>query len=212
MPTKLVMIIDLAKCMNCRACTVACQQENSLPLDGREWNTVIQYEIEGEGTELKTFTLPRPCMHCDEPPCAEVCPTQATWKDKRNGIVHVNYDRCIGCRYCMVACPYDVRVFNWGNNEPKLYDNPLVPVRPRGVVEKCTFCAHKTIDPVTGEATGVLPSCVETCVGGARYFGNLYGDSENDKKVREILNTRPDIFRLKEDLRTKPSVYYLPPK
>lgn len=208
--TKLVMVIDLARCTGCESCTVACQAENSIPLDGRSWTPVYQYEVEGSGTNLKKYSLPRPCMHCDNAPCVQVCPVEATRKED-NGIVSIDYDRCIGCRYCMVACPYNARVFNWGDNTAKIYDNPLVPVRPRGIVEKCTFCSHKTVDSTTGEATGILPECVLTCIGGARMFGNLEGDNGNDQMIQRILGTRNDVFQLKEELGTHPSVFYLPP-
>ncbi|MHA2054007.1 MAG: 4Fe-4S dicluster domain-containing protein [Candidatus Hodarchaeales archaeon] len=208
--TKLVMVIDLARCTGCESCTVACQAENSIPMDGRMWNVVFQYEVEGTGTELKMYTQPRPCMQCDTPSCARVCPVEATRIDKRNGIVTIDYGRCIGCRYCMVACPYNARVFNWGSSRKEIYDNPLVPKRPRGIVEKCTFCSHKTVDQ-NGEATGVLPECVTTCIGGARKFGNLEGDTESDVEVQRIIGTRNDIFRLKEELGNHPKVFYLPP-
>ncbi len=208
--TKLAMVIDLAKCTGCESCTVACLAENSLPLDSRPWNVVYKYEPDGNGVNLKSYTLPRPCMHCDNPPCARVCPVEATRKEK-NGIVSVDYDRCIGCRYCMVACPYNARVFNWGSNSAKIYDNPLVPVRPKGIVEKCTFCSHKTVDSTTGTATGVMPECVSTCIGGARKFGDLEGNSANDIEIQRIIATRNDTFRLEEELGTHPSVYYLPP-
>ena len=215
MVAELIMIIDLSKCMNCRACTVSCQAENSIPIDSsngkpRVWNDVIQYELEGSGVNLKMFTLPKACQHCNNAPCVQVCPVGASWKDERNGIVHINHDICIGCRYCMVACPYNVRVFNWEESKPKTYDNPLVPVREKGVVEKCTFCSHKTIDS-EGVPTGVLPECVYSCVGNARKFGDLKGNRKNDIEVQKIIETRNDLFVLKKEKGTNPSVHYLPP-
>src|SRR5574341_1669163 len=120
------MVIDLDKCTACQACTVACKEENNVPTPGpaasargREifWMQVLR-SVQGEYPKVRASFIPRPCMHCDEPPCVQVCPVDATYK-RADGIVAQDYDRCICCRYCMVACPYGVRYFNWGR--PKFY-------------------------------------------------------------------------------------------
>jgi Fe-S-cluster-containing dehydrogenase component len=144
------MVIDLDKCTACQACVVACKAENNVPIGDEEeqrggrqiaWMDIVVKRLE----DGEAF-LPRPCMHCDQPPCVAVCPVGATYR-REDGIVDQDYNRCIGCRLCMVACPYGVRYFNWHAPEwPETYRNylnPTVPVRPAGVVEKCTFCVHR---------------------------------------------------------------------
>lgn len=163
------MVIDLDKCVACQACVVACAAENNQPIagsngiEGREvakqgrvfsWMALIS-DIKGKYPNTKVQMLPRPCMHCDDPPCAKVCPVGARFKRKEDGIVLTDFDRCIGCRFCMVGCPYDVNYFNW--REPKYVSKEhLNPAsyryglgqvgpkpRPTGVVEKCLFCVHR---------------------------------------------------------------------
>ena len=141
------------------------------------------------------------CFHCDNPPCVKACPTQATYK-MPNGIVNVNYDRCIGCRYCMVACPYDNRVFNW---RTPVQDPPAdvavvgeTPARPKGVVEKCTFCVQRTTD-------GLLQRCVVACPTGARVFGDL---DDPNSEVSILLRNRPSYVVFPERW-TQPSLHYL---
>lgn len=148
------MVIDLDKCVGCQTCSAACRMENNVPSAGPEqaamgraifWNEVI-YDIEGEYPNAEAHWHPRPCMHCENSPCQKVCPVGATYVNE-DGAVLVNWDRCIGCRYCTVACPYGARSFNWYKphytEAEKASLNPAVPVRPRGVVEKCTFCSHR---------------------------------------------------------------------
>ncbi len=205
-----VMVIDLAKCTGCGYCTKACQAHNDVPPD-IEWNKVIQTGTRnGEPTYL-----PRPCMHCENAPCVDVCPVGASYH-REDGLVMTDYGKCIGCRYCEVACPYFARAFNWekfeGSNPavPK-WGEPDVERRPRGVVEKCTFC-YQHID--RGLARGLMPgvdeeatpACVNACPVGARYFGDL---NDPDSTVSRLLDTEPS-FRLREDLGTEPRVYYLP--
>lgn len=145
------MAIDLDKCIGCQACSLACRQENNIAAAGPAesdrgrfifWNEVL-YHTEGEYPHTYATWVPRPCMHCENTPCLKVCPVGATYRDDE-GIVLVNYDRCIGCRYCAQACPYGARYFNWHapNHRTTLAEslNPEVPVRPKGVMEKCTFC------------------------------------------------------------------------
>jgi Fe-S-cluster-containing dehydrogenase component len=150
------MVIDLDKCFACQSCTVACRMENNTPVAGPDqtargrtilWNEVLPF-VEGEYPQATVTLIPRPCQQCDNPPCVKVCPVQATYKNEE-GIVLVDWTRCIGCRFCTVACPYQVRYFNWYEPEwpealkAHLNPDPEVAPRPRGVVEKCTFCIQR---------------------------------------------------------------------
>ncbi len=222
------MVIDLDKCTACQACTVACQAENNIPFAGPEqaaldrvkhWHDVmVEVKEEGEYPHIHVRFIPRPCMHCEEPPCVMVCPVGATYTDDE-GIVRVNYQRCIGCRYCITACPYAIRYFNWFAPEyPAGYDtylNPNVPVRPVGVVEKCTFCIQR-LEQAKREASAqgreltdadvvLLPACCETCPASARYFGDL----DDPESTASQLARSPRAFKLLEDIGTEPKVYYL---
>ena len=207
------MVIDLRKCVGCKYCVYACQATNDTRTAGR-WNILIQDETE----QGNPFYLTRPCLHCGYAPCISVCPVGAT--DKRaDGLVMMDYSKCIGCRYCQTACPYGARVFNWTNRED--LPNPMVPEwgesevppRPRGVVEKCTFCVQRIdygyengltpgVDP---EAT---PACVNICPVTARFFGNI---KDPNSSVAKIVSSVPTL-RLREDLGTEPNVYYIPPE
>ena len=204
------MVIDLAKCVGCDTCTVSCKSENRTP-PGVSYNVVIEQEI-GVFPNLGKVNLPRPCMQCDKPPCAQVCPVRATYK-LENGIVAIDYDRCIGCRYCIVACPYGARSFDFGESyEQEMigFDDITAPdygvdrgerekgKTPQGVVRKCTFCMHRL-------ERGEEPACVETCIGDARYFG----DFNDPNSVVSKLAASPRAFRLKEELGTEPRVVYL---
>lgn len=201
------MVIDLDKCTGCQACTVACRMENNVPFAGKEqadadrailWNDVFTV-VEGEYPNVKATTIPRPCFHCENPPCVKVCPVGATYVDEENGLVLQRYERCIGCRYCAVACPYGIRYFNWYQPEwPEItetYQNPDVPLRPKGVVEKCIYCVHRL--PV--------PACVQACSSGARYFGDL---KDPESEVTQLAHS-PRAIRLLEDLGTEPNCIYL---
>ena len=138
------------------------------------------------------------CNHCDNPPCVRVCPTQATWK-RDDGIVMMDWHRCIGCRYCVAACPYGSRSFNWRDPRPSIEEvQQDYPTRTRGVVEKCTFCDARL-------AKGQPPACVEACKTGCLKFGDL---EDPDSEVREVLRERHAIRR-KPGLGTQPQVYYL---
>ena len=222
------MVIDLDKCTACQACTVACQAENNVPFAGPEqtaldrskhWQDVMtELGEEGEYPYFHVRFIPRPCMHCDDPPCVKVCPVGATYVDDE-GLVRMDYQRCIGCRYCTTACPYTVRYYNWYAPEyPAGYDtylNPNVPVRPVGVVEKCTFCIHR-LEQAKREAAAqgreltdaymvLLPACNQACPASARYFGDL----DDPESTVSRLSHSPRAFRLLEDLGTEPKVYYL---
>lgn len=148
------------------------------------------------------FYLGTQCFHCQNPPCVEVCPTRATWMED-DGIVVVDYNWCIGCRYCIAACPYDARRFNW--REPVVPQAEINPnqhylgnrLRQKGVVEKCTFCVQRT-------RAGRNPACVEACPTGARIFGNLL---DPDSEIRWVIEHKK-VFRLKEDLGTEPKFWY----
>jgi Fe-S-cluster-containing dehydrogenase component len=211
-PHQWVMVIDQARCVGCGYCTLACQAHNDVP-PSIEWNRVINTGRIG-GEEVY---LPRPCMHCDHAPCVEACPVKATTK-RADGIVMMDYDRCIGCRYCEVVCPYGARAFNWetftGDNPAvPTWGQPEVPRRPRGVVEKCSFCVHRidrglALGLQPGEDPSVTPACVVVCPVGARIFGDL---NDPQSQVSQWLEAHP-AFRLREDLGTAPRVYYLPPR
>jgi Fe-S-cluster-containing dehydrogenase component len=220
------MVIDLDKCFACQSCTLACRMENNTPVAGPDqssrgrailWNEVLPF-VEGEYPQVTMTLIPRPCQHCDNPPCIKVCPVKATYKNDE-GIVLVDYNRCIGCRFCTVACPYQVRYFNWYKPEwpealrEHLNPDPEVAPRPKGVVEKCTFCIQrlrKAQEKAEAEgrpftATDYTPACVQTCTGHARYFGDL---DDPDSLVSQLAAS-PRAFRLLEEMGTEPKVYYL---
>ncbi len=220
------MVIDLDRCTGCQSCVVACRAENNVPSAGPEmteehraifWMRVISSE-EGEGTRRRIRFLPRPCMHCDDPPCVKVCPVRATYRNPE-GLVGQVYARCIGCRYCTVACPYTARSFNWfapeWPEEMRQSLNPDVPVRPKGVVEKCSFCVQRirrVKERARREGRGIrdeelcrLPACAETCPAEAITFGDL----DDPESLVSRLAGSPRAFRLLEELGTKPKVHYL---
>lgn len=204
------MVIDLNKCIGCEYCMRACTAVNDVKTD-KPWNVVVEDRSE---TGHKYF-FSRPCLHCNHAPCTEVCPVKATYV-REDGLVIMDYDRCIGCRYCEVACPYDARKFNW---EARDDENPYIPTwgvpeverRPRGVVEKCTFCIHRIDKGLeNGLTPGVdreaTPACVNVCPVGARIFGDLNNPESEIAKVVEKIPT----IRLREELGTDASVYYVP--
>ncbi len=206
------MLIDINKCIGCNYCTYACQAVNNLA-DDMLYN-VVTTETTQNDTE---FFLSRPCMQCEEAPCVHVCPVQATYY-RPDGIVAMDYTRCIGCRYCQVACPYGARVFNWRDpieTSPKAPDfgTQEVENRPRGVVEKCHFCSHRIdvgVDRglVPGVDVAATPACVVACPTGARVFGDLNNVESPVSKARDEARV---TLRLREELSTGPRVYYIPP-
>lgn len=203
------MIIDLSRCDGCGLCTIACGKAHFVP-EGQEWIKVFKVKDEG-GSE---YFLPRPCMHCDNAPCVNVCPVGATYR-REDGVILVDHTRCIGCRYCMAACPYSARYFNWGEpaHTPDELAHSYSPEAPwphrRGVVEKCVFCAHRSQE-------GKLPACVEGCPMHAIYFGDINEDVVTNNAGESLLLSRDlkerAAFRFKEELGTKPRVFYLPPR
>ena len=203
------LAIDLRRCVGCEACTIACKQENHTP-PGVAYAKVIKQEV-GQYPHVRRTFLPILCNHCEKPPCVDVCPVGATWKREEDGIVVVDYNLCIGCRYCMTACPYGARYFDFGDNyygPANEFEGQPSPEygqtwtrqggSPIGNVRKCHFCLHRV-------ARGEEPACVETCMARARIFGDLNDpESEISRLVAERRHSR-----LKEELGTEPNVYYL---
>jgi molybdopterin-containing oxidoreductase family iron-sulfur binding subunit len=212
--------LNLTRCIGCRKCAHACLRENNQSRndpDDIEMSYIRVLELKKGAINLETSsvyydpaTVPQPdkyympvqCHQCREAPCTKVCPVKATWRED-DGLVVVDYNWCIGCRYCMAACPYDARRFN--------YQKPTIPtaeinrdqsylsnrLRPRGVVEKCTFCLHRTRE-------GKFPACHEVCPTGARIFGNL---RDPNSEISYIVKNKR-VYVLKEDVGTLPRFYY----
>lgn len=218
------MVIDLDRCTGCQACVIACKAENNIPFVGEEqahagrkisWMEIIT-EVHQEGETTRMRFVPRPCLHCDNAPCVKVCPVHATYINPE-GLVAQVYHRCIGCRFCMAACPYTAKYFNWYKydvpDEMKNQHNPDVSVRDKGVVEKCTFCHHRLLkarDKARFEdremtAADYVPACEESCPAGAIVFGDL--DDADSQVARLARSSRAS--RLLEELGTEPKVYYL---
>jgi len=216
---KYAMIIDLDKCVGCQACVISCKEENSVLSSTPEeyakkrrplWNRVITEYKEGEYPNVNASVMPIICNHCENPPCVPVCPVDATYKREDGGMVLQRYERCIGCKYCMVACPYGQRFFNFTQQPELEYHNPDVPRREAGVVEKCTFCVHrldkaKAENKKIGSPDGVVPACTEACPVGTRTFGDL---DDPDSAVSKLLASRRN-YQIRADLGTEPQVYYL---
>lgn len=207
--------LNLSICIGCRMCAEACHQENNHDrathqsyirvfemqqggIDFEKGNCEYDHPVPADGK----YYMPVQCQQCENPPCVKACPIEATWQEE-DGIVVIDYDWCIGCRYCEAACPYHARRFNW--------TKPMVPaaaintnqsylsnrIRPQGVMEKCTFCLHRARE-------GRMPACLEACPTGARVFGNVL---DPDSEIRWVLENKR-VFVLKEELGTKPRFYY----
>jgi len=210
--------LDLSRCIGCRKCVYACVEENNQSRDPQiHWISVMRNKKGDKWIDLENatryfdpkevpedgyFYIPIGCQMCEQSPCTKVCPVQATWKEA-DGIVVVDYDWCIGCRYCMAACPYGARHFNLAQPQiPKDEINTNTHYlgnrpRPKGVVEKCTFCVQRTRE-------GKYPACAEICPVGARKFGNLL---DPESEIRYLIEHKR-VFRLKEDMNTQPKFYY----
>ena len=203
--TRLAIAIDTRRCIGCNTCSVACKMQNNVP-DGMLWNRVLTQGCDmfdgAEGTypNLSRTYLPIACQHCGNAACQRVCPTGATYRDDK-GRTQIDYGKCIGCRMCMAACPYNARTFNW--NEPSRstgfgYGDARVPERAKGVMEKCTLCKERT-------DAGDEPMCVRCCPGDARIYGDLDDPSSKISKLRRGEGVRV----LLEDKGTKPQVFYV---
>ncbi len=219
-----IMVIDTRKCVGCDACTIACVAENNLP-PGVVYRPVVKQEF-GEYPNVQLRFTPRPCMQCDEPPCVDVCPVNATWK-RPDGIVAIDYDKCIGCRYCITACPYGARTSDFGESyvahvaegadetemvvfgaqapwmEAPSHEYGKEWVRkdhasPEGNARKCHFCLHRL-------EVGQLPKCATSCIGRATYFGDA---NDPDSLVVELI-TKNRVQTLLPEKGTKPRVYYI---
>ncbi len=217
-----VMVIDLRKCIGCQACTIACVAENKLP-PGVVYRPVVE-ENWGTYPNVGRRFVPRPCMQCDNPPCVPVCPTGATHKNE-DGVVVIDYEKCIGCRACITACPYGARTSDFGHSYTEETPNVqgLIAGRttasqyemaanyeygeaqaredgksPIGNARKCHFCMHRL-------KVGELPACVTTCVGRA----TMFGDANDPTSLVSEMISQPNVMRLKEELGTEPRVYYL---
>jgi molybdopterin-containing oxidoreductase family iron-sulfur binding subunit len=214
------MVIDLNRCVGCNACMIACKAENHTP-PGVSYMAVLR-ERDEQNLRDRPIFFARPCYHCEQPSCVNVCPTGATYKRKQDGIVVVDYDKCIGCRYCITACPYGARSFDFGEHYAELpggYNDIPSPeyreyrprprgqnLSPQGNVRKCTFCIHLQDDQGRyDKAAGRWPACAKTCTGKAIHFGDL--DDPNDPIVRLLQERRH--MQLKKELGNEPNVFYL---
>jgi molybdopterin-containing oxidoreductase family iron-sulfur binding subunit len=211
---RLAMAIDVRKCIEvgeCDKCLRACHVVHNVPDFGNPkdevkwiWKESFEHAFHEQEHDyldetLKHALTPVLCNHCDNPPCVRVCPTQATWKRESDGVVMMDWHRCIGCRYCILACPYGSRSFNWRDPRPFIGEiNPDYPTRTRGVVEKCTFCEERL-------SRDLIPSCVEACKEKALVFGDL---EDPDSDIRKLLRKKFSIRR-NPGLGTQPEVYYI---
>ena len=217
------MIIDLDRCLSCQACVIACKMENNVPDSTAETfknrqmtfrTRVVPLFRNGRYPNPKVDIYPTQCNQCDNPPCVSICPVKATYK-RPDGIVEINYNQCIGCRYCLHACPYGARTYDFGEfytlGTPKVESYEKLPSfeygqewpreekrSPVGNARKCHFCNHRL-------EAGMLPACVTTCIGYATFFG----DANDPESLVSNLISKPNAMRLKEELGTQPKVHYL---
>ncbi|MDU8885003.1 4Fe-4S dicluster domain-containing protein [Yeosuana sp. MJ-SS3] len=203
---KWVMVVDLSKCKNARKCINSCDKHHNLTPD-RPYIKVLEMK---DNEKSSPYWMPKKCFHCDNPPCVKVCPVGATYK-RTDGIVLIDNERCIGCRFCMAACPYSARVFNWGEPPEGKLDLPYSPETSLpskvGTVAKCDFCPDML-------RQNKLPHCVPACPNGVIYFGDEIDDTvtngEETVRLSTLLKDKAG-YRYLEELGTKPRVYYLPP-
>ncbi len=208
---RFVMVIDLAKCRNARKCISACQGAHHLRPYEYHINTLVMQESE----HTAPYFMPKPCQHCDNPPCVAVCPVDATFK-RQDGIVLIDNERCIGCRFCIAACPYSARLFHWEeplmaeSDKGKPYNIELNIPQRKGTITKCLFSSDRLRE-------GKLPYCVSACPNGVYYFGDenqdavTNGTTKETFRLSELLRVNAG-YQLMPELGTKPRVYYLPPK
>jgi Fe-S-cluster-containing dehydrogenase component len=206
---KFVMVIDLARCNNARKCVSACQKMHHLPEDVE----FMSIKLLKDSETGSPYWFPKGCFHCDNPPCVKVCPVNATYK-RSDGTVLIDADRCIGCKFCMTACPYSTRIFNWNAPEQdeataslKYSPERSLP-RQIGTVQKCDFCPDMA-------RMNKLPHCVTACPNGVIYFGDenedVVSNGEEIVKFSELIQERAG-YRYQEELGTEPRVWYLPPR
>jgi phenylacetyl-CoA:acceptor oxidoreductase subunit 1 len=209
---RFVMLIDLRRCVGCQTCTAACKTANATP-PGVQWRRVLDFES-GEFPSVRRDFVPVACMHCGDPPCEDVCPTTAT-KIRPDGLVSIDYDICIGCANCIMACPYEARTIDPApryayGTQPIASEAARFDPERLGVATKCTFCKDRIdLAAQTGQTPGVdpevTPACVNSCISGAMMFGDIKDAKSNVS--RELAQTRH--FRMHEELGTDPGVYYL---
>lgn len=215
--SEFVYVLNIGRCIGCRKCVYACMKENNTSHDPQiQYIRVLKVKQgaidletsshdypENEAADEKYYYMPVQCQQCRKPPCIKVCPVKATWKEK-DGLIVVDYNWCIGCRYCEAACPYHARRFNF--SKPNIPAEDLNPemgylsnrIRPLGVMEKCTFCLHRT-------RIGLYPACHDACPTGARKFGNLRNPNSEVRKILE----KERVFVLKQEIGTLPKFYYV---
>jgi len=196
------LVLDLKRCIGCLTCTLACKVENGTG-PGIFWNIVKDQEF-GEYPNLTRVFLSLQCAHCAEPPCVDVCPTGASYK-RGDGLVLVDNDKCVGCKYCIEACPYGARTFSdnrvgYFGDELTPYEKSLSEKHGTGVAEKCTFCAHRL-------EQGKQPACVQGCVGKARFFGDL---DDPDSEISQLIKSK-GAQQMKKELGTEPAIYIIAP-
>lgn len=213
---KWIMVIDLAKCRNARQCIAGCQSAHHLRPHEYHINTLVMQD----SPNTAPYYMPKPCQHCDNPPCVSVCPVDATFK-RQDGIVLIDNERCIGCRFCIAACPYSARMFHWqeplrkeeyadGLFEGQPYDIEKNVPQKKGTISKCVLSADRLRE-------GKLPYCVSACPNGVFYFGDEYEDAVTNGTTKETVRLSTLLrdkagYRLMPELGTEPRVYYLPPK
>jgi phenylacetyl-CoA:acceptor oxidoreductase 27-kDa subunit len=211
MTKRYAMAIDLRRCVGCQTCTTACKSANVTP-PAVQWRRVVDFEV-GEFPNVQRAFMPVACMHCANPPCMHVCPTTAT-KQRDDGVITIDYDICIGCANCIMACPYDARSiehehqFSFGEamkSELARFDDKRL-----GVATKCTFCKERLDEAaITGKVPGVdpevTPACVNSCISNAMYFGDV---NDPESNISTLL-AENEHFRMHEELGTDPSVYYI---
>lgn len=177
------IVVNLDRCTGCFGCEIACKMENNVAL-GQRWSKVFTVGPVGEYPNMTRYALPTMCQQCKDAPCVHVCPTGASYRDSNTNVVLVDKEKCIGCKYCMMACPYGVR--SWNKTEK--------------CVEKCTLCGQLT-------SAGKLPACVKSCAAGARFYGDL--DDPNSDVSKELAKFPAEAVHTLEDQGNGPCIHYI---